>query len=73
MSVLREKVTPDYDVPVFNVGQPGVNVLLLRIRLRRGEDAIEVRGVSFVLPVVLERVDVDVDGLWWGRTRFQGR
>ena len=63
--MLGQQLRPDYDVPVFNIGKPRVDVFLFRIELRRRENAIEVRGISFVLPVVLERVNVDF--------RFLGR
>ena len=59
MAVLREQLRPDYDVSVFDVSQPGVDVSLFWIELRGSENAIEVRGISFVLPVMLERVNVD--------------
>jgi hypothetical protein len=55
-----QEVGPDYDVPVFDVRQSRVNVLLFRIRLRRGEKAIEIGRVGFILPVVLESVDIDL-------------
>ena len=60
MSVLGEQVGPDYDVPIFDVRQTRIDVFLLRVGLRRGEKAIEIRGVRFILPMVLEGVYVDL-------------
>ena len=54
-----EEIGPDYDVPIFDVSEPGIDVFLFWIRLRRGQNPIEVGGVGFILPMVLERVDVD--------------
>ena len=45
-------------VPVFHLGEPLVDVALRRIRLRRGEVAVEERGVGLVLPVVRELVEI---------------
>ena len=64
MTVLREEIGPDHDVSVFDVREPGVDVFFLVVRLRRGEKAIEIGRVRFVLPVVLEGMDVDLATLW---------
>lgn len=61
--MLCQKIGPDYDVPIFDIGQPGIDVLLFRVRLRRGEKAIEIGRVRFILPVVLEGMDVDLAAL----------
>src|SRR5450759_5865979 len=60
MSMLCQEIGPDYDVPIFDVRQSGVDILLLGVRLSRGEKAIEIGRVRFVLPVVLERMNVDL-------------
>jgi hypothetical protein len=36
MTVLREEVGPDHNVPVFDVREPGIDVFFLGVRLRRG-------------------------------------
>ena len=61
--MLREEIGPDHDVPVFDVGEPGIDVFFLGVGLRRGEEAIEVGRVRFVLPVVLERMNIDLAGV----------
>jgi hypothetical protein len=63
MTVLREEIRPDYDVSVFDIRQPGIDVLFLGVRLRRGEKPIEVGRVRFVLPVVLERMNIGIAGV----------
>jgi hypothetical protein len=67
MSVLGEQISPHYDVPVFDVGKARINVALLRVGLGCGEEAIEISGVSFILPVMLELVDV-----YLGQRGFSG-
>ena len=59
-----QKTGPDDDVPIFDVRQSGVDVLLFWVRLRGGEKAVQIGGVRFVLPVVLEGMDVDLEALW---------
>src|SRR5205814_5275503 len=51
----------------FDVGQPRIDIPLFRVRLRRGENTIEVGGISLVLRMVLERVYVDFRSLWGRR------
>ena len=58
--MLCQEIGPDYDVPIFDVRQSGIDVALFGVRLRRGEKAIEMGRVRFVLPMVLERVNVDL-------------
>src|SRR5687768_10656044 len=60
MSVLGEQVRPHYHVPVLDIRQPRINVLLLCVGLGGREQAIEIRRVCLVLPMVLEGVDVDL-------------
>ena len=60
--MLREKIAPDYNVPVFHLRKTRVNVLLVRVGFRLSENAIQKRCVSFVLPVVLEGVNVRLRG-----------
>ena len=74
MTVFRHQVTPDDDVPVLYLSQPPVDVLFFRIRLGVSENAVEECRVRFVLPVVLERVDVrlvQLGSAWFGR-RWHG-
>ena len=57
-----KQVTPYHDVSVFYFSEPRINVFLARISLRLGENAIEVGGIGFILPVMLEGVDIGLDG-----------
>jgi hypothetical protein len=66
-AVLREQVGPDLEVTIFDVGQAAIDVLLLRVRLGLGEEAVEKRRVGLVLPVVLECVEVGGAGRNWFR------
>src|SRR4051812_5303169 len=52
------QVAPDDYVPVLDVREPRVNVFLFGVRLGRSENAVQVGRVCFVLPVMLERVNV---------------
>ncbi|HMH24993.1 MAG TPA: hypothetical protein VK542_00260 [Gemmatimonadaceae bacterium] len=63
MSVLRQEIGPDYDVSIFDVREPGIDVFFLGVRLGGGEEAIEIGGVRFVLLVVLERMNIDLAGV----------
>jgi hypothetical protein len=58
---------------ILDVGKPRVDVFLLRIRFSVGENAIQIRRVGFVLPMMLERVDVDVMGVGSPGGRLEGR
>ena len=73
MAVLAEQIRPDYDVPIFDVGEAGVDVLLFWIRLGCGEDTIEVSSIRLVLPMVLEGVNVDLGRVRWCGARLQQR
>ena len=55
-ATLGQQIFPDGDVPVLDLGETPVHVALLGIRLHRGEHAVEVSGVSLILPVVAENV-----------------
>ena len=55
MAVLRQEIRPDHDMPILDIGQTRIDVLLFRIGLGGGEEAIQIRRVGFVLPMVLER------------------
>lgn len=57
-AMLREKASPDLDVPVLDFSQPQIQGLLAFVRLRGGEDAIEKCGVGLVLPVMLEGMQI---------------
>ena len=61
--MLREEIGPDHDVSVLDVGEPGIDVFFPGVRLCRGEEAIEIGRVRFVLPVVLERMNIDLAGM----------
>jgi hypothetical protein len=69
MTVVREEIGPDHDVPVFDVREPGIDVFFPGVRLRCGKEAIEIGRVRFVLPVVLERMNIDLAGM---RARLAG-
>jgi hypothetical protein len=43
---------------VFDLGEPAIQILFLRIRLRVREKPIQERRIGFVLPMMLERVKV---------------
>jgi len=58
--VLGQKIGPHHDVPVFDIRQACVDILLLRVRLGGAEETVQVRRIRFILPVVLERVYVDL-------------
>src|SRR3954452_3586913 len=62
VAVPRQKIWLHDDVAVLDVGESSVDVLLLWVRFGVRKDAIQVRRVSFVLPMMLERVDVGVIG-----------
>jgi hypothetical protein len=63
MTVLREEIGPDDHMPVFDIREPGIDVFFLGVRLRRGEEPIEIGRVRFVLPVVLERMNIGIAGV----------
>jgi hypothetical protein len=73
MSMLCQETGPDHDVPVLDVRQSRVDVFLFRVGLRRGEDPIEIGGVRFILPMVLERVNVDLASVRWCFAGLQRR
>ena len=58
--MLGKQVAPDYDVPVLDVGQARIDILLIRVGLSGSEQAVEIRRVRLILPMVLERVYVDL-------------
>ena len=58
MPKLRHEVAPDDDVTLLYIGQPCVNVFLFRVRLRMGQDPVQEGSVGFILPVMLERVNI---------------
>jgi hypothetical protein len=43
---------------VFDLGEPAIQILFLRIRLGLREKPIQERRIGFVLPMMLERVKV---------------
>ena len=53
-----EEISPHHDVPVLYIREPGINVLLSFVRLGGRENPVEVSGIGFVLPVVLEGMNV---------------
>ena len=63
VAVPREQIGPDNNVPIFDVGQARIDVLLFRIGFRGGEEAVQIRRIGFILPMVLERVYVDLGTL----------
>src|SRR3954462_3421826 len=63
MAVPRQKICPHDDVSVLDVGESSGNVFLLWGRFGVRKDAVQICCVGFVLPMVLERMDVDVIGV----------
>ena len=57
-AVFHYQIGPNRDMTVFDVGEAPVHIGLLRVWFERGEDAIQVRGVGLVLPVMLKGVQV---------------
>ena len=62
--MLREKISPDDNMPVLYIGEPGIDVLLSCVRLSGSENSVEVGGVGFVLPVMLKGMNVRGVGGW---------
>ena len=58
VSMLLQQRRPDLNVTVLDLGQSQIQRLLLRVRLRPGKDAVQVRGIGLVLPMMLEGVKV---------------
>ena len=58
MPEIGQQLRPDLNVAIFYSCKTGVDVALLRVGLDAREGAIEKSGVGFVLPVVLERMNV---------------
>jgi hypothetical protein len=56
--MLAEQPGPDLDVAVLDLGELQIQRALLLVVFRTGEDAIQVGGVGFVLPVMLEGVEI---------------
>jgi hypothetical protein len=56
--MLRQQVAPYDHVAIFDLRQARVNPLLPLIGLRVSQNPVEKGGVGFILPVVLEGVDV---------------
>jgi hypothetical protein len=54
----RHQVAPDDHVAILYFSEARVDVLLFLVGLGGGQNAIEIRSVGFVLPMVLERVEV---------------
>src|SRR5688572_17357299 len=65
-AAFHEQPRPDRGVLLFDIAQTAEYRRALLVGLEAGEDAVEVRGVAFVLPVLLERAKVgfarDFDG-----------
>ena len=61
--MLREEARPHFHVAVFHFREALVDVPLGGVGFRTGEDAVEIRGVGLVLPMVLEGVEVRRMGL----------
>jgi hypothetical protein len=56
--MLPEQRRPDLQMPILDLREPPIHVLLRGIGLRLREHAIEEGGVGLVLPVMLERVEI---------------
>ena len=57
--MLLEEVGPHHNVTILDIGEPRINVFLFRVWLGLSKEAVEVRCVRLILPMVLEFVDVD--------------
>lgn len=57
--MLRHQICPDSYMAIFDSGQTTIDVLLVRILLRLSQQPIKKRSVGFVLPMMLESVEVD--------------
>jgi len=57
-TVLGHEVAPYDYMPVFDRSESSVNVLPPGVGFGLGEDAVEVGGIRFILPVMLEGVQV---------------
>jgi hypothetical protein len=62
--VFPEEPAPNAHVPILYFGEPTVQVLFLGVGFGVGKEAVEVRRIGFVLPMMLEGVEV---GGWGGR------
>ena len=67
-AMLPKQTAPDLHVPIFDLRQLAVEVLFLRVRLGRGQKAIQIRCISFVLPMVREGIQIGLSGSSRGRT-----
>ena len=61
-AVFAQQRRPDLDVPVLDLGEPAIQVALLRVLLGVGQQPIQIRRVGLVLPVMVEGVEVDGAG-----------
>jgi hypothetical protein len=59
-------------MPVFDIGEPRVDVFLLGVWLSGGEKSVEIRRIRLVLPMVLELMEVDVVPLDGSSRRGRG-
>ena len=55
---VAQQAGPHLDVPVFDLGEPPVQILLLRVRLGVGQEPVQIRRVGFVLPMMGEGVEI---------------
>ena len=62
--MVGEQLRPNLDVPILHFGEAPKQILLLDVGLRVSEKTIEVRCVCFVLPMVLERVQIRSRGVF---------
>jgi len=62
--MVREQLRPNLDVPILHFGEAPKQILLLDVGLRVSEKTIEVRCICFVLPMVLERVQIRSRGVF---------
>ena len=58
VAIAGEEIAPNHYVAVLDVRQTRVDILLVQIGFGGREDAIQIGGVCFVLPVVLEGVNI---------------
>jgi hypothetical protein len=53
-----QQIRPDLNVLVLDLGESQIQRLLVLVSLRGRQHPIQVCGVGFVLPVMLERVEI---------------
>lgn len=58
MAMAAHQIAPDNYMAILDIGQARVDIFLLPIRLGSSEDAVEIRRIRLILPMVLESMHV---------------